>query len=117
MLWAPGMMGEVRANPVPMDTTSPPGRSDWTVSSDAPGGRAKRRKLIGATLVTSGSRVRSVGLIRRTNSMALTNRSFLSTAAITITCRSTWMMEASLVVSKIVSRSPSARPSAASEVP
>ena len=35
----------------------------------------------------------------RTNSMALTSWSFLSTAAMTITCRSTWIIEASRVVS------------------
>ena len=117
MLCDPGMTGEVRANPVPMDTTSPPGKSDWTVSSAGSGGRAKRRKLIVSSFVKSGSRVRSVGLTMRTNSMALTNRAFLSTATTTITCRSTWMMEASRVVSYTVNTTSSARPPLSSEVP
>ena len=84
---------------MPMDTISPAGRSELTVSSDGLGGRANRKKLIWARLVRSGARVRSVGLTTWTNSMALTSWSPRSTAAITITCRSTVIIEASPVVS------------------
>ena len=103
MLWAPGITGDVRAKPVPMETISPPGRSDWTFNSAGSGGNAKRRKLICSRFVRSGSSVLSDGFTRRTNSMALTSWSDLSTVAITITWRSTSMIEASRVVSYTVS--------------